>query len=132
MLQMSGFTQVPLCLTPDNHLEVACSIDGVPSTILVDTGSQLTIVDQGIGTKAGIIMKQPITQVGSAGDIEPGSIGRVKRLVIGDFEIRDADICFMDLKKAGPPFPLLGIRELASNSAIIDLSGLSMYLRHPQ
>jgi hypothetical protein len=48
----NGFTQVPLRLTSDNHLEVVCSIDGVPSTILVDTGSQFTFVDESIGTKA--------------------------------------------------------------------------------
>ena len=137
MLESNGFTQVPLRLTSDHHLEVDCSIDGVPSTILVDTGSQFTLVDESIGTKAGIIMKQPITQVrGPAQDNAPQSIGRVKKLAIGDFEIRDADICFMDFKEADSPSPyllgLLGISELASNSAIIDVGGLSMYLRHPQ
>ena len=137
MLQGNGFKQVPLRLTSDHHLEVDCSIDGVPSTILVDTGSQFTFVDESIGTKAGIIMKQPITQVrGLSRDNAPRSIGRVKKLAIGDFEIRDADICFMDFKEADSPSPyllgLLGISELASNSAIIDVGGLSMYLRHPQ
>jgi predicted aspartyl protease len=137
MLQSNGFTQVPLRLTSDHHLEVDCSIDGVPSTILVDTGSQFTFVDESIGTKAGIIMKQPISQVrGPAPDNAPRSIGRVKKLAIGDFEIRDVDICFMDFKQADSPSPyllgLLGISELASNSAIIDVGGLSMYLRHPQ
>jgi len=137
VLQRNGFTQVPLRLTSDNHLEVDCSIDGVPSTILVDTGSQFTFVDESIGTKAGIIMNQPMTQVrGPAGDNAPRSIGRVKKLAIGDFEIRDADVCFMDFKKADTPSPyllgLLGISELASNSAIIDVGGLTMYLRHPQ
>ena len=82
-------------------------------------------------------MKQLITQVrGPARDNAPRSIGRVKKLAIGDFEIRDADICFMDFKEADSPSPyllgLLGISELASNSAIIDLGGLSMYLRHPE
>jgi len=137
MLQSNGFTRVPLRLNSDHHLEVDCSIDGVPSTILVDTGSQFTFLDESIGTKAGIIMKQPITQIrGPAGDSAPRSVGRVKKLTIGDFEIGDVDICFMDFKKADSPSPyllgLLGISELASNSAIIDLGGLSMYLRHPQ
>jgi predicted aspartyl protease len=137
MLQSNGFTQVPLRLTPDHHLEVDCSIDGVPSTILVDTGSQFTLVDESIGTKAGIIMKQPITQIrGPVRENAPQSIGRVKKLAIGDFEIRDADICFMDFREADSPSPyllgLLGISELASNSAIVDVGGLSMYLRHPQ
>ena len=136
MLQSNGFTQVPLRLNSDHHLEVDCSIDGVPSTMLVDTGSQFTFVDESIGAKAGIIMKQPITQVrGPARDNAPRSIGRVKKLAIGDFEIREADICFMDFKQADSPSPyllgLLGISELASNSAIIDVGGLSMYLRHP-
>lgn len=132
MLQNNRFTQVPLRLNADHHLEVDCFIDGVPSTMLVDTGSQFTFVDESIGTKAGVIMKQSITRVRGS-DSAPRSIGRVRKLAIGDFEIRNADICFVDLKKADHPSTyLLGISELASNSAIIDVGGLSMYLRHPQ
>ena len=52
MLQSNGFTQVPLRLNSDHHLEVDCSIDGVPSTMLVDTGSQFTFVDESIETKS--------------------------------------------------------------------------------
>jgi hypothetical protein len=52
-------------------------------------------------------------------------------VAIGDFEIRDANISFVDLKNVDhPPANLLGIGELVSNSAIIDVGGLSMYLRH--
>jgi predicted aspartyl protease len=132
ILQSNGFTQVPLRLNPDQHLEVDCSIDGVPSTMLVDTGSQFTFVDESIGTKAGVIMSQSMTPVKSS-DSATRSIGRVRKLAIGDFETRDADICFVDLKKADHPSTyLLGISELASNSAIIDVGGLSIYLRHPQ
>ena len=57
MLQSNGFTQVPMRLTSNQQLEVACSIDGVPSTIIVDTGSAATCVEKSIGIKAGIIMK---------------------------------------------------------------------------
>jgi hypothetical protein len=47
--------------------------------------------------------------------------------------MREADISFVHLKKADHPSAyLLGIGELVSNSAIIDVGGLSMYLRHPQ
>ena len=134
MLQRNGFTQVPMRLTSDHHLEVACSIDGVPSTIMVDTGSQATCVDKSIGIKAGIITKRTRrVLIGSGGASAPVRVGHVKQFAIGDFEIRDADINFVGLKKADPPFAhLLGIGELASNSAIIDVGGLSMYLRHPQ
>jgi hypothetical protein len=61
-------------------------------------------------------MKQPIAQVrGLGGDNAPRSIGRVKKLTIGDFEIRDVDICFMDFKKADSlPLTLLDFLELAS------------------
>lgn len=132
MLQSNGFTQVPLRLNADHHLEVDCSIDGVPSTMLVDTGSQFTFVDESIGTKAGIIMRQSTTPVRGS-DSARRSIGRVRKLAIGDFEIQNVDICFVDLRKADHPSTyLLGINELASNSAIIDVGGLTMYLRHPQ
>ena len=134
MLQSNGFTQVPMRLTSNHRLEVACSINGVPSTIIVDTGSLATSVERSIGIKAGIIMKHTRTVlIGSGGASAPIRTGRVKQFVIGDFKIRDADISFVDLKKADHPSAnLLGIGELVSNSAIIDLGGLSMYLRHPQ
>jgi predicted aspartyl protease len=134
MLQSNGFTQVPMRLTSNHRLEVACSIDGVPSTIVVDTGSLATCMDKGIGIKAGIIMKHTRrVLIGSGGSSAPVSSGRVKQFAIGDFEIRDADISFVHLRKADyPSAHLLGIGELVSNSAIIDVSGLRMYLRHPQ
>jgi hypothetical protein len=67
------------------------------------------------------------------GEHTPVRIGRVKQFAIGDFEIRDADISFVDLKKADQPSAhLLGIGELVVNSAIIDVGGLAMYLRHPE
>src|SRR4029077_7082731 len=110
------------------RLEVACSIDGVPSTIVVDTGSLATWVDKGIGIKAGFILKRTRkVLIGSGGARAPVSSGRVKQFAIGDFEIRDADITFVHLRKADHPSAhLLGIGELVSNSAIIDVSGLSM------
>ena len=133
MLQSNGFTQVPMRLTSDRRLEVACSIDGVPATIIVDTGSLATCVDKSIGIKAGIIMKRTRrVLIGSGGANARVSSGRVKRFAIGDFEIKDADISFVYVKKADHPSAhLLGIGELVSNSAIIDVGGLSMYLRHP-
>ncbi len=134
MLQSNGFTQVPMRLTSNHRLEVACSIDGTPSTIMVDTGSLATCVDKSIGIKAGIIMKHTRrVLIGSGGANAPVRSGHVKRFAIGDFEIRDVDISFVHLKKADHPSAyLLGIGELVSNSAIIDVGGLSMYLRHPQ
>jgi hypothetical protein len=134
MLQSNGFTQVPMRLTSDHRLEVACSVDRVPSTIVVDTGSLATCVDRSIGIKAGIIMKHTKrVLIGSGGPRAQVRIGHVKQFAIGDFEIRDADISFVGLKKADHPSAhLLGIGELVSNSAIMDVGGLSMYLRHPQ
>jgi predicted aspartyl protease len=134
MLQSNGFTQVPMRLTSNHRLEVACSIDGVPSTIVVDTGSLATCVDKSIGIKAGIIMKHTRrVLIGSGGARAQVRIGHVKQFAIGDFQITDADIGFVGLKKADHPSAhLLGIGELVSNSAIIDVGGLSLYLRHPQ
>jgi len=133
MLQSNGFTQVPMHLTSNHRLEVACSIDGVPSTIIVDTGSQATCVDKSIGIKAGIKMKRTRTVLtGSGGASTSVTIGRVKQFVIGDFKVRDADIGFVGLKKTDHPSAhLLGIGELVSNGAIIDLGGLNLYLRRP-
>jgi len=132
MLQRNGFTQVPMRLTSDHRLEVSCSIDGIASTIIVDTGSAATCVNKNIGIKAGVMMKHTRKALTGSGETSaPMLIGRVKQFAIGDFEIRDADVGFIDLNKSDQPFvSLLGIGELISNSAIIDLGSLSMYLRH--
>jgi predicted aspartyl protease len=134
MLQSNGFTQVPIRLTSNHRLEVTCSIDGVPSTIIIDTGSLATCVDKGIGIKAGILMKHTRRMlIGSGGARAQVRIGHVKQFAIGDFQITDAHITFVDLKKTDHGSAhLLGIGELVSNSAIIDVGGLSIYLRHPQ
>ena len=134
MLQSNGFTQVPMRLTSNHRLEVACSINGVPSTDIVDTGSLATCMEKSIGIKAGIIMKRTRTALmGSGGASVRVRTGCVKQFAIGDFEIRGANISFVDLKKVDHPSAnLLGIGELVANSAIIDVGGLSMYMRHPQ
>jgi predicted aspartyl protease len=133
-LQSNGFTPVPMRLTSNHRLEVACSINDVSSTIIVDTGSLATCVDKSVATKAGIRMKRTRTMlIGSGGASASVRSGRVQKFAIGDFEIRDADISFVGLKKTDHPSAhLLGIGELVSNCAIIDVGGLRMYLRHPQ
>jgi predicted aspartyl protease len=133
MLRSNGFTQVPMRLTSEHRLEVACSIDGIPSTLIVDTGSLATYVDRSIALKAGIKMKRTKTAlIGSGGASALVRTGRVKQFVIGDFEIRNANISFVDLQKTDfPSAYILGIGELVFNRAIIDVGGLSMYLRHP-
>lgn len=132
-LQGNGFTQVPMRLTSEHRLEVACSLDGIPSTIIVDTGSLVTCVDKSVAIKAGIRMKRTKTVLlGSGGANALLRTGHVKQFVIGDFKIRGADISFVDLAKTDfPSAYILGIGELVSNHAIIDLGGLSLYLRHP-
>jgi predicted aspartyl protease len=132
MLQSNGFTQVPMRLTSNHRLEVDCSINGVPSTMIVDTGSLATCVEKSIGVKARIIMRHTETMLmGSGGASARIRTGHVKQFAIGDFRVRDADISFVDLKKVDHPSAnLLGIGELVSNSAIIDVVGLRMYLRH--
>ncbi len=104
MLQNNGFTQVPMRLTSNHRLEVACSIDGVPSTIVVDTGSLATCVDRSVGIKAGVIVKRTRrVLIGSGGANAPVSSGHVKQFAIGDFEIKDADISFVRSRKGDHP-----------------------------
>jgi len=134
ILRSNAFTQVPIRLGSDHRLQVACSIDGIPSTIVIDTGSLVTCVDRNVAIKAGIRMKRTKTVLlGSGGASALIRTGRVKQFLIGKFEIRNADISFVDLKETDfPSAYILGIGELVSHRAIIDLGGLNMYLRHPR
>lgn len=132
-MEAAGFTKVPMRLRSDHRLEVSCSIDGIPSTIIVDTGSLITCADNSIAATAGITTKRTKTVVlGSGGASAQVRIGRVKQLAIGDFKIRGVDIVFVDLPKNDSPSAcILGIGELVSNNAILDLGALSLYLQHP-
>ena len=131
ILRQKGYTSIPLHLNSKHQFAVAGFVNAVPCSVVIDTGSTLTIVDSAISQKAGLIAKSTSSTVTMAmrSDL-PVSSARVKKFSLGGFTIADADVAFVPYKKSSPqPVALLGIPQLSHSSAIIDVGAGRLYLR---
>ena len=106
-------------------------INGVEAPIEIDTGALLSSFDKQLATKTGVLIKSTqLTQLAAGGQSAAIAVGEVKELSVGGFKIVNAEIAFVDFKKAGGRSACyLGIGDLTSNSAIIDLGNMTLYLR---
>ena len=135
-----GFTRVPMRSNSNNHFEVDGAINGHATRFIVDTGASTTLLSKQRGISAGVAPAP--TRIGvekSGGQFEHISSGIVKELTIGSFTISNAEVALGEVSKqmlrtssqnesnAG----LLGIEHLSLNFAVIDIGGMSLYLRHP-
>jgi len=76
----------------------------------------------------------PLASEGADGRVERLNSGEVKELSIGTFKISNAEVTLGRVSPAvlsGSNIGLLGEEYLSWNFGIIDISGLSLYLRHP-
>ena len=140
LLTARGFTRVPMRLNGNGHFEVDAMINGHDSRLVVDTGSSTTLLSKQLGIAAGI-SPAPMRMGVDAGSgrFEYLSSGVVKDLAVGGFHIADAEVALADVSKevlrssvqSEANSGLLGIEHLSLNFAVIDLGGMSLYLRHP-
>jgi predicted aspartyl protease len=133
MLISRGFMQVPMRLNSRRHLEVDAKVNSIPCDMIVDTGSMLIGIDKAIGLRAGVTMRQSnLVATAVGGKTEHLATGHVDEISIGDYSVKDVEAGFSDYTKAGYPSAcFLDIGQLAANSAIIDVGGMQLYLRHP-
>ena len=131
ILREKGYTSIPLHLNSKHRFAVDGSVNTVSCSVVIDTGSILTIVDSAISQKAGVIAKPTSSTVTMAMKSGlPVSSARVKKFGFGGFTIADADVAFVAYKESPrQPVALLGIRQLSRSSAIIDVGAGRLYLR---
>ncbi len=131
ILGEKGYTRIPLHLDSKHQLTVNGFINTVSCSVVIDTGSDLTIVDSAISKKAGVIAESTSSTVTMAMKSGlPVSSARVKKFGFGGFTIADADVAFVAYKESPrQPVALLGIRQLSRSSAIIDVGAGRLYLR---
>lgn len=139
-LASRGFTRVPLRLNPNRHFEVDGAINGQATRFIVDTGASTTLLSKRVGVAAGVA---PVpTRIGvdaGGGRFEHISSGVVKQLAIGSFTIANAEVALGDVSEkmlrssaqSQSNAGLLGVEHLSLNFAVLDLGGMSLYLRHP-
>jgi Predicted aspartyl protease len=134
-LAARGFTRIPMRLNAHHHLEIDGAINGRPAGFIVDTGSGTTLLAKEQAVAAGVSPGPlPLASEAADGRVERLNSGEVKELSIGPFKILNAEVT---LGRVSPVvltasnIGLLGAEYLAWNFAVIDVPGLSLYLRHP-
>jgi predicted aspartyl protease len=125
-----GFTQIPLRLDSSHHFAVEAAINGHPARLVVDTGAGTTHLAKDFAVQAGVV-PAPIRARMDTGDGRSVRLngGYVKELSIGNFKVLNAEV---ELSKLSDQLGagLLGAEYLTFNFAVIDLGGMSLYLRH--
>jgi len=134
-----GFTKVPMSVNSTNHFDVQGAINGHPTRFIVDTGAATTVLAKEIAVRSGVLPGGlPVVSYASDGHRVYISGGDVDELAIGDFKIAKAQVALAPIsadvlrsKTAGEANAgLLGEEYLSFNFAVIDIGGMSLYLRH--
>ena len=145
-----GWTAIPMYSTGDRHFAVSCVVEGKPVRMIVDTGANFTVMAPDIvpfqhvlynrdaGSSMGHIHSNgmTMTMVGLQATMYPV---RLERWKVDSYEIASSVVGvhkmppFLLSEQAGgegPMLGLLGCEILASNNAIIDIAGSTLYLKH--
>jgi predicted aspartyl protease len=130
-----GFIRVPLRVNSHSHFEIDGAVNGHPAGFIVDTGSGTTLLTKLTAINYGV-SPAPLRLQAEApdGQVEYLNSGVVKMLSIGGFEIPNAEVTLGDVYKGvlsgGNDIGLLGEEYLTWNFGVIDIGGMSLYLRH--
>jgi predicted aspartyl protease len=136
-----GFTRIPMRLNSNAHFDVEGALNGHATRFLVDTGSSTTLIDTQVAVKSGTgVTALAGYGVGGAGNMVEG-VNRtgVKELTIGNFKLANAEVAvahvsgdiLLSKSTSESNAGVLGQDYLATNFAVIDMGGKTLYLRHP-
>lgn len=135
-LTSRGFTRIPMRLNAGHHFEVDGAVNGHAVGFIIDTGSGTTLLTKDKAVSFGV-MPVPLRLASEAPNhkVERLNSGEVKMLAIGAFEVPHAEVTlgniFQRILSSDMNIGLLGEEYLTYNFAVIDVSGLALYLRHP-
>jgi len=136
ILTSQGYTAIDLEIAA-GHLRVAAMVNGTPCHLLVDTGAFLTTLDQQFARTARIGgYNSGVYAHGFGTKARPIQVSQFPEFKVGDFIIKNASVTISELdsellgktektRAAG----LLGAEYLGLHRAIIDLNGVTLYLR---
>ena len=136
-----GFTRIPIRVNANDHFDVGGALNGHATRFILDTGSANTLIDSQVAVKSGTgVTALAGYGAGGVGGLTEG-VNRtgVKELAIGNFKLVNAEVIVAHVSKdillsnsaAESNAGVLGQEYLASNFAVIDIGGMSLYLRHP-
>ena len=136
-----GFTRIPMRLNSNAHFDVEGALNGHTTRFLVDTGSTTTLIDTQVAVKSGTgVTALAGYGAGGAGNVVQGvNRASVKELAIGNFKLANAEVTVAHVSRdillsksaAESNAGVLGQDYLATNFAVIDMGGKTVYLRRP-
>ncbi len=113
------------------HLTIDAALNGHRIQLIVDTGASTTLLATGTARASGVALSPPHRVHDSGVGVVPLNIGHARQLALGSFEVPSAEVVVANIAKevgAG----LLGEEYLSWNFGIVDVGGLSLYLRPPE
>ena len=134
----AGWTAIPMELTSGRHFAVPCSLAG-SSHLIVDTGAYATLIDKSVWPDD-ITRGQPRRYMNGISGIETASPIILKHWSIGNFQMTNSMVGVgkfsFGLFNETTPSPgrvvgLLGSEWLSLRNAIIDVGGMTLYLKAP-
>lgn len=144
VLEKKGYVAIPLI--KDEGAEcfgIECKIGTETVRLCLDTGAESSSLDVGVVKKLGLKLGDEVNTVG-VGGVQKGYEVSVRGLSIGTFDTRSManslsfvafDFTVMNAAREQRKLPrvdgLLGQRALRLNSAVIDYSTRTLYLRTP-
>lgn len=130
------FTKISLRREENGALTVPCSIRGQPARLLVDTGSFVTTFTEPVLKSLGIGLEPTrISARFPTGARTKVSAAQINDLKIGEFKVRPGKFGvaalpnFAPRQRSGRMFGILGMDTLYDCHAIIDLDGMSLFLK---
>ena len=125
---------IPLQRERTGHVSVSLNLNGIPSRLLVDTGANVSTLDEVLGKKFGVAYSvEPNAPEGTPAHVTIGV--SLKDGLIGSetFTVMDLSfINFMPKRMGTQTFDgQLGASFFASNNAVIDFERMELRLRVP-
>ncbi len=148
-LVAAGWTAIPMYSTEFRHFAVSCTVESQPVRLLVDTGAGFTgivpdivpikhmIYGREAGSSTGHIHSYSIRSSMTGMDSN-AYLAKLENWKVGNYEIASSVVTVSKIVPGllaqqsggeGPLLGLLGAEVLASNNAIIDVAGSTLYLK---
>jgi predicted aspartyl protease len=135
--EVPGYSVIPLVRGPQNHIFLRARINSRPATVLLDTGSPVTCVDESQKRRFKL---EPFagsdtvpSQVIANGEVR--DVTMLSSLQLGILEITGVPAVLIDMRDVNQRFgvhrgdAILGSDILLARKAVVDYPGLRLFLR---
>lgn len=129
-LREIGFAEIPLSGVTDRHFVVDVEINGVSGKMVLDTGADVTVMDQQFASKTKLGRESlKIYGRDAAGNYRQGEAGKVQSFKVGGVPVYLSDVSVTSTALGNWNLAgLVGMDLLGQNRGIIDCGAQKLYL----